>query len=278
MIDDEAADSDVVRQRDTSPDLRLKVGAIALVVECGLAAHDCCGVAIPARGLRPLPEHVRHHPLVAGAAQRSEVVHLEAGAAPVLLRFPQPVAALLRQARIQPVAAQRRPRGIVANVEQTVARLRPERTLEVVRAAELRPAHGGRVAPDLRDGELRPERVGAIAPVVQHVHTTQLRVTAQPRDFGGIAHEAVRGRPDDADARVSAAEVLAQTSHKVVGQRLGLAFQHGRAWCGARDVTRVRAIGQRVEERDGESAGRAAGDLSGAENGGGIGHVGVRGL
>src|SRR5207244_10186473 len=90
VIDREAANFPVVEEYVLVVRLRLRVCPVSVVVELLLRSDEPGYLPIPRSRRHPLTADVRVHPLVVGAAQEREIVHLEAGAAPVLRRLPQP--------------------------------------------------------------------------------------------------------------------------------------------------------------------------------------------
>ena len=267
----------VVGELDRVVGLPLEVGAEPVVVELLLSAGDGEHAAIELPRLGPVPREVEAHPAIVGAIQEGEVVHLEAGAAPVGLGLPLPRSVLLRQPRVQPVAAHRRRRGIVDRAEQPVRRHLAVGTLEVVRARPLGELDGVRRPAHVGQGECPAPPVRAVVPRVAPVDPRGARVAAQLAGEHGVVTEPAHGvGRHDADRRRALPQLLAHAAHEVVGQRLHGLRELGLT--GGGEIARGFASGHRVEHADGVAAAGAAGDLRGAEDGGVVRRIDVRGL
>src|SRR5688572_6734020 len=243
----------VVVQGDFTEDTALQIGAIAVVVELLLSAEDHRGAAIPGAWPGPGTHDAPLHPLVVRPRERGEVVHFEARALPVLRRLETPVAALLGEASVQPIAAKRSARRIIPEVEQAVVPRRTVRPLEVVRARLLRPPNGPGVAHDFRHRDLAHERVASLAPVVLDVGPDYPGTPPEPARVRRVRQDAVGQRRDQTDARVTLPEVLPHAADEVVRPWFHAAGEHLAARGGSRHVPGRHAIRERLQHRDGES-------------------------
>src|SRR5665811_1040947 len=137
VVNYEGAEIPVVQELGAEVDLRLEIGLVAIIIELLLPAAKDHRIAIPASRSRPLTTHVRIHPLVIGAIQEGQVVHLETGATPVLGCLPKPVPGVLSYSGVKAIALKRCSVGIVLGTEDSVAGYATVWTLEVMRAGLL---------------------------------------------------------------------------------------------------------------------------------------------
>ena len=174
-------------------------------------------------------------PDVVGALLKRVVVRLVARRARVDRRLPEPVARLLGEPRVQPGAAERRRRGVVAVRRKPFDAVLAIGALEVPRARLLAQRDLARVAATRSSARRSRGRCtcGRFH-VAEQVVAVHLGVARQPRRERrvDVARDAAQ---DAADHDVAVHEVALDAAHEIVRQRLHfLRAAHAGGVCDAR--------------------------------------------